>query len=113
MKKGQKGAGGGKDGHDFMHVMAQVMKKRYFIEFAVFQRQGNIFNDQHTQVSRKTEGHFGEHRMNIGMPEDKPVPQGLADIEAENQQRRSVTDNPDEHGIVDNVFQFVFTDKIP
>ncbi len=112
VKEGQKGTGGGKHGHDLMHVVTQVMKKRYLVEFAVFQHHGNIFNGQHDEIGGQTEGHFGQHGMNIGMPEDKPSPQGLADIKTQDHQGRTVADEPDEHGIIDNIFEFVFTDQI-
>jgi hypothetical protein len=45
--------------------------------------------------------------MYIGMPENEPSPQGLADIDGQNQQRRAVADKPDDHGKVDDVLQFI------
>jgi hypothetical protein len=112
VEKGQKGTGGGKHGHDFVHVVAQVVEKGHFIDLTIFQNHGNVLNGQNTQVGRQAESHFGEHRVNIGMPEYKPSPQGLPDIETQNHQGRHIAVKPDEDGKIDDIFQFIFAGNV-
>ena len=61
------------------------MKKWNLIELTIHKNKGKILNGKNTEVTGETEGHFGQHRMNICMPEDKPSPQGLPDIKPEDQ----------------------------
>ena len=50
--------------------------------------------------------------MDVGVPEDEPVAQRLSDVDGQNQQGRAVADEPDKHGVVDNVFEFILADDI-
>jgi hypothetical protein len=89
-----------------------VMKKRHLVELPVFQDIGNELNGQHRKIAGQTERHLREHGMHVGMPENKPSPQRLADIDGQNQQCRTVADKPDDHGKVDDVFQLIHLEDI-
>ena len=89
VEKGEKGAGGGKNGHDFVKVVAQIVKERHLIHLPVFQDQGKVLDAENPEIAGEAEGHFREHGMDIGMPEDKPAPQRLPDIDGQNQAGRS------------------------
>ncbi len=112
VEEGQKGAGGGEDRHGAVHVVGQVVEEGHLVDLAVFQNQRNVLDGQHDEIARETEGHFGQHRMHVGMPENKPAAQRLTDVDAQNQQRRAVADEADQHGVVDDVLQLVLADHI-
>jgi hypothetical protein len=112
VEKGEEGAGGGKDRHGFVHVVAQVVKEGHLVQLAVFQDQGDILDGQYGKVARQAEGHLGEHGMDVGVPEDEPSAQGLADVDGQDQKRRTVADEADEHGVVDDVLQFILADNV-
>ena len=83
------------------------MKKWNLIHLTIFQNQWNELNGQHTEIKRQAEGHFGEHGMHIGMPENKPATKGLPNINGQDQKCRTVADKPDDNGQINNIFQFV------
>ena len=112
MKKGKEGTGGRKNSHDFVHVVTQVVEKGHLVNLSIFQYQWKILYRQNAEVSGKAEGHLGEHGVNIGMPEYKPSPQRLSDIETQNHQGRNVTVKPNEHSEINDVLQLIFADKI-
>ena len=85
--------------------MAQVMKEGNFINLPVFQYEGYVFNGQDAEVAGEAERNFRKHGMNIRVPENMPSPQGLTNINRQNQQGRAVADKTDQHGKIDDVFQ--------
>jgi hypothetical protein len=104
VKEGEKHAGSCEYSHDFVKIVAEMMEKTNFLDFGIFQDDRHKFHDQHAQINGEAECHFGQHRVNIGMPENKPSPQRLPDVEAEYQQGRCVADNAENNGKIDNVF---------
>ena len=107
METGKKGAGGGKHSHYTVHVVAQIVKERHLVHLTVLQNQGNELNGEHTEVEGKTKGHLGEHGVHIGMPENEPATQGLANVDGQDEQGGTIADKPDHHGQVDDVFQLI------
>ncbi|VTR63956.1 hypothetical protein DESC_120048 [Desulfosarcina cetonica] len=112
MEEGKKRAGGGEDRHGFVHVMAQVVKERYSVNLAIFQDQRDVLDGQHREIAGEAEGHLGEHGVDVGVPEDEPSAQGLADVDGQDQQGRAIADEADEHGVVDDVFEFILADDV-
>jgi hypothetical protein len=51
VEKGEKGTGGGENRHDFVHVVAEVVKKRHLVQLAVFQNQRDVLDGQHGEVA--------------------------------------------------------------
>ena len=111
MEKRQERTGCRKNGHDAVHVMAEMMKKRHPVQLTVFQDKRQVFDAQDEKVAGQAKGHFREHGMHVGMPENEPAPHGLPHIDAEDQQGRTVADKTDQHRVVNDIFQFVFSTR--
>jgi hypothetical protein len=95
-----------------MHVVAEVVKKRHFVDLAVLQDQGDVLYGQYRKVARQAESHLGEHGVDIGVPENKPAAQRLPDVDGQNQQGRTVADKSDQDSVIDDVFQLIFAEDI-
>src|SRR6056297_1451980 len=50
--------------------------------------------------------------MHIGMPENKPAAQRLSNINGQDQQRGTVADKTNDHGKIDNIFQFINLENV-
>jgi hypothetical protein len=112
VEKGQKGAGGGENRHDFVHVVGQVVQEGHLVQLAVFQDKRDILDGQHGEVDRKAEGHLGEHGVNVGVPENEPAAQRLADVDGQDQEGRTVADKADQDRVVDDVFKQVLAHHV-
>ncbi len=88
------------------------MKKWNPVQLAIFKNQRDKFNRQYAKIYRQAKGYFCKHGMDIGMPENKPAPQGLADIDRQDQQGGTVTDKTDQYSIIDDVFKFILADHV-
>jgi hypothetical protein len=83
VEAGQKNPDGRYRWHGRMQVMCKRVGEGKLVELAVFQDQRAILDAQNHKIACDTESHFSEHRMDIGMPEDKPAPKGLSDVDSE------------------------------
>jgi hypothetical protein len=90
-----------------MHIRGEMMKESNFVGLSVFKNIGNKFYGQYRKITGQTKSHFRQHGMDIGMPENEPAAQGLTDINGKDQQCRTIADETDDDGKIDDVFQFI------
>ena len=105
MKEREQGTHASEYWHKLVKLMFKDQERRELAELAVAQKDWNIFQAEHEQVARDAEGHFREHRVGIRMPESKPCPQGLSDIDHQNGDRAAIADKADDNGGVQDRLQ--------
>jgi hypothetical protein len=63
-----------------MKVMGKTVGESILVNLTILQNQGKVLNAKHHEVARDTESHLRQHRVDIGVPEDKPTPERLTDV---------------------------------
>jgi hypothetical protein len=81
VKEAQKGACSSEYYHYLVQVVAKEMKLWCFVKLPVFKDQWQKFYGENDGVTGDAEDHFSEHRVHIGVPEGKPAPDGLTDLQ--------------------------------
>jgi hypothetical protein len=104
MKERQERAHAGQNRNELVSLVFKDKERGNAAQLAVFHQHRNVFEDQHQQVTRDAEGHFGEHRMRIRIPESEPGAQRLADVDHEYRHGAAVARQTDDHGAVEHRF---------
>ena len=81
-------------------------------QFAVLQDDRDVFDEEYRQVARQAEGHFGQHRMRVRMPEREPCPDRLTDVHHQDEHRAAVADESKDHCAVDHRAQFFAAEDV-
>ena len=112
MEEGQKGAGGRKNCHYFVEAMTEYVKLPDFVQLSILKDKWDELDAQHHKVTCDTEGHLHKHGMDIGMPEDEPPSNGLANINTKHGQGTRIANKAYDHSGIDNILQFTFSNNI-
>jgi len=112
MEEGQKGAGGRKNSHYFVETMAEYVKPPDFVQLSIPKDKGDELDAQYHKVTYDTEGHLHQHGMDIGMPEDEPSSNGLANINTKHGHGTRIANKAYNHSGIDNILQFTFSNNI-
>jgi hypothetical protein len=112
MEKGEEDPCGGKDSHDMVETMPKQAKFPDLRQLPVLEDIGDELDAQHHEIGCDAEGHLNQHGMDIGMPEDKPPPERLADIYAQHDNCSRIADESDDHGGIEDILQFLFSHYI-
>ena len=60
--------------------MFKNQEGRHLPQLPVSQEYGQVFQNEHEEITSNAEGNFGEHRVGVRVPESKPGAQGLPDV---------------------------------
>ena len=92
--------------------MTEYVKFPDFVQLSILKDYWNKLDTQNHKVACDTEGHLHQHGMNIGMPENEPSANGLANINTKHAQCAGIANKAYDYSGIDNIFQFTFSNNI-
>ena len=107
MEERQERAHAGQDGHQLVQFELEHQRARRLPQPTIPQHLRDVLDRQHAQVAGDAEGHFGEHRMDIGIPERVPEAQRLPDVDGQHADGAAVADEADHDRALDHRAQLL------
>ena len=112
MEKGKEGAHAGEHRNQLVKLMFKNQERRHLAQLAVAQEHGQVFQNEHEQITGNAERDLGEHRVGVRVPEGEPCAQGLPDVHHQDRHRAAIANQPHHHRAVQDGFEIFLLEDV-
>ena len=112
VEKGKEGAHGGENRNQLVKLMFKNQEGRHLPQLPVSQEYGQVFQNEHEQITSNAEGNFGEHRVGVRVPESEPCAQGLPDVHHQDRHGAAIANQAHHHRAVQDGFEVFLLEDV-